>query len=373
MTPRERILSVYRGETPDVVPYMLDLSHWFYHKNRMPWDLSKAYALPETELIDYHKKMGVGFYLPNLAVFFSVGYPDDVTAETASRTIKGSPAITWRYKTPVGSIERTRVWHEQTYAWAIPDWGVRTEQDLRVLGYALSRRAFSPKWENYIAWRDYVGDSGLVYLPFGYSAVGQLLHYWMGVEATTYAIADWPHAVREYVESVNANNLECIRMLAQSPAEVVILGDNFSGDVQSPGFFGEWSAAFYREAVAILHAAGKYAAVHIDGRLRGALRMIAETGADCADAVTPAPMGDLTADECRAEAGSRFILSGGVSPDLWLPTASAESFREAVLRWLDLRRISPRLIANAGDQVPPGAVEDRITVMRDLVEQHGRL
>ena len=34
MTMRERILAVYRGETPDVVPYMLDLSHWFYHKNR---------------------------------------------------------------------------------------------------------------------------------------------------------------------------------------------------------------------------------------------------------------------------------------------------------------------------------------------------
>ena len=51
MTMRERILAVYRGETPDVVPYMLDLSHWFYHKNRIPWDLSVAYDKPEYELI----------------------------------------------------------------------------------------------------------------------------------------------------------------------------------------------------------------------------------------------------------------------------------------------------------------------------------
>jgi len=27
MTTRERILAVYRGQTPDVVPFMLDLSH----------------------------------------------------------------------------------------------------------------------------------------------------------------------------------------------------------------------------------------------------------------------------------------------------------------------------------------------------------
>jgi uroporphyrinogen-III decarboxylase len=101
--------------------------------------------------------------------------------------------------------------------------------------------------------------------------------------------------------------------------------------------------------------------------------MIRDTGADCADAVTPPPMGDLTAAECRDEAGEAFILSGGVSPDLWLPGASLEAFKAAVRDWLDLRRRSPRLIANAGDQVPPGADEDRIAIMRDLVETGGRL
>jgi len=370
---RERILSVYRGERPDVVPFMLDLSHWFYHKEHMPWDLSTAYTSPEMELIDYHKKMGVGFYMPNLASFYDVGYAEDVAAQTESRVINGSPAITWRYTTPLGSIERTRIWHEQTYSWAIADWGVKTEQDIRVLGYAMSRRNFAPRWENYIAWRDGVGDIGVVYMPFGYSAMGQLLNLWMGVEGTIYAIADWPATVREFVDAVNANNLECIRMLAASPAEVVILGDNFSSDTQPPRFFCEWSGAFYREAIRILHSAGKYAAVHIDGRLRGALGMIADTGADCADAVTPTPMGDLTPEQCRAEAGPDFILSGGVSPELWLPSSSREAFEAAVLRWLELRRISPRLIANAGDQVPPGAVEERIEIMRDLVEEQGRL
>ncbi len=47
-------------------------------------------------------------------------------------------------------------------------------------------------------------------------------------------------------------------------------------------------------------------------------------------------------------------------------------FKTAVMRWLELKRHSPDLIANAGDQVPPGAVEDRIHIMRDLVERYGR-
>ena len=32
MNLRERILDVYRGENPDQIPFMLDLSHWFYHQ-----------------------------------------------------------------------------------------------------------------------------------------------------------------------------------------------------------------------------------------------------------------------------------------------------------------------------------------------------
>lgn len=82
MTLRERILAVYRGETPDRVPFMLDLSHWFYQRNQVPWDLSKAYADPEWDLIQYHKEHEVGFYIANRAPFYNVSFSDDVKART---------------------------------------------------------------------------------------------------------------------------------------------------------------------------------------------------------------------------------------------------------------------------------------------------
>lgn len=370
MTLRERILTVYRGGTPDVVPYMLDLSHWFYHRNRLRWDLSEAYTEPERALIEYHKRVGAGFYVPNLAYLYDVRYPPD-TRVSVSKGDKGR-AITWRIETPLGSIERTRVWEDATYAWAIPGWGVKTEQDLRVLGHAMGGRTFSPRWDRFEAWDECVGDFGVIYLPLGYSGMGYLLNYWMGIEAAMYAVVDWPDTTHEVVDAINESNLRCLDMLADSPAQVLIMGDNFSSEIQPPSFFGVWSRPFYVEAIGRAHAAGKYVAVHIDGKLHGSLGMIRETGADCADAVTPGPMGDLTPRECGQEAGRDFILSGGVSPDLWLPSTDIELFRRAVLDWLDLRRRSPRLIAGAGDQVPPGAEEARITLMRDLVEEHGR-
>jgi len=163
-----------------------------------------------------------------------------------------------------------------------------------------------------------------------------------------------------------------IDVAAQSPAEIILIGDNFSTDIQPPHFFSRWSHDYYVEAIRRLHAAGKHVGLHLDGRLRGGLRMLAETDADAADAVTPTPTGDLTPEECRAEAGPDFILSGGVAPLLWLPQTPLEEFVQAVQRWLELRHASPRLIAAAGDQVPPGADESRIKLMGDLVETHGR-
>ena len=70
MTPRERILAVYNGETPDRVPYMLDLSHYYYHRFKKDWDLCNGYSEPERDLIDFNKAMGAAFYMPNQARFF---------------------------------------------------------------------------------------------------------------------------------------------------------------------------------------------------------------------------------------------------------------------------------------------------------------
>ncbi len=104
MTQRQRILSVFRRDTPDVVPFMLDLSHWFYHRHHLPWDLSKTHNKPDTALIDYHKQHGVGYYMPNLGSFYDVRYGYDVIAEVVKDYLPNGPQITWRYTTPLGSI-----------------------------------------------------------------------------------------------------------------------------------------------------------------------------------------------------------------------------------------------------------------------------
>jgi uroporphyrinogen-III decarboxylase len=282
------------------------------------------------------------------------------------------PEITWTIETPIGRIRRKRLWQEESYSWNVSEWGISTAQDLRVLADALSRIEFKPAFERHHQWSAALGDLGLLYMSIGYSAMGQLLNYWMGIEKTMFAAADMPEVLEDVVEAINTRLLDCVDLLCTGPAEVIILGDNFSSDVQSPRFCRTWSARFYREAFRRIQAAGKFSAVHVDGRLKGLLREFGGIGCNCIDAVTPAPMGDLTPQQCREEAGPDLILSGGVPPSVWSETASDDDFRRAVGEWLEIRKLSPRLIAAAGDQVPPKTPEHRIEMMRDLVERTGR-
>lgn len=371
MTERERILTVFSGKTPDRVPFFLDLSHFYYEKYRKPWDLLNGYEQPEHDLIDYHCAHQVGFYMPNQMIQYKTIYTDGINCTAWSQTENGIPEIHWRYQTPLGSIERVRVWEPSSYSWAIKKWGAETENDLRVLGQALTARTFLPMVDNYCAWSNYVGDMGIVHLTTGYSAMGYLMNYWMGIENTVYACLDWEDTLHEVVDSINATNLRLCEMLAKYPAPTVLMGDNFSSDIQPPSFFEEWSVNYYKKAIEIFHNAGKKVAVHVDGRLRGSIKMLTDCGADIIDAVTPSPMGDLTPSQCRAEAGDKVVLSGGVPPTLWLPDVPLERFEQSVMDWLALKKDGAAFVANAGDQVPPGAEECRINYMRELVEKHG--
>lgn len=204
----------------------------------------------------------------------------------------------------------------------------------------------------------------------GYTGLGSLISYYMGVENTIFAAYDEPELLHEYVDVFNAKMLEMVDLYCEGPAPHMIFTDNLSSDVQSPELFREYSFDHYRELAARLHAAGKTVSAHVDGRMNRILPVVAEAGIDVADACTPKPTGDLTPAEVRRQAGNMVIM-GGVSPRMWLPETGEKEFVAHVREWLDQRKVSPRIVQSAGDQVPPGTKLQRIKLMREIVEEYG--
>lgn len=81
-----------------------------------------------------------------------------------------------------------------------------------------------------------------------------------------------------------------------------------------------WSPTIYREVFApiikrqvdLIHQAGGIACFYDDGKLKESLPIIVETGVDCIETCTPAPMGDFDMAEAKRLYGKRVAFKGGM-------------------------------------------------------------
>jgi len=366
MTERERLIKVLKGETPDRVPWFADLGHWYRAESGQLWDLFKINSCTK-EVADLHREVKAGWYI-EVGSLHEEYYDDGVVRE---REIVGDCAVE-RFLTPIGEIYMERKWSQISFSWGITKLMVENMNDLEVLLYAIERRKYLPKYENWEEMERIGGDVGLGFPGLGYTGLGSLMSYYMGIQNTIYAIYENPEIIKRYINTYNKNHLQLVDLYCKSPAPHLIFTDNLSSDVQTPDIFRQFSFNHYKSIAEHLHAAGKTVSTHIDGRIDGIIGITAEAGIDVADACTPKPTGDLTPLEIRKQAGDNMILMGGISPVMWLPSTSEKDFIAHVKEWLDLRKINSRLVQSAGDQVPPGTELKRIKLVYDIMEEYGR-
>lgn len=365
MTERERFLTVVKGGTPDRVPYFLDLGHWHRAESGEKWNLFTISNCTE-EIAQLHREVKAGWYI-EVGSICEEYYDSGVERE---RTMDGDEVVE-TYSTPLGKVTMKRKWNGISSSWDITKHMVDDLDDLKVLTYAMGKKHFRPRYENWEEMERIGGDVGLGFPSLGYTGLGSLVSYYMGVESTIYAIYDDPDVVHEYVDTFNRAMLEAVDIASAGPAPHYIFGDNLSSDVQPPDIFREYSFHQYQEIATRLHRTGKTVSAHVDGRMNNILSIVEESGVDVADACTPKPTGDLSPAEVRRQAGNMVIM-GGVSPQMWLPATSEKDFIAHIREWLDLRKISPRIVQSAGDQVPPGTKLQRIKLLYDIVEEYGR-
>jgi len=345
MTERERLLMVLKGETPDRVPWFADLGHWFKAESGQQWNLFTINNCTK-EIADLHREVKAGWYC-EVGSLHEEYYVDGVVRE---KELIGDRVVE-RFLTPIGEIFMERKWSPVSFSWDITKLMVENMKDLEILQYAIERRKFKPKYENWDTMEQIGGDIGLGFPALGYTGLGSLMSYYMGVQNTIYALYENPEIMEKYINTFNKSHLELVDICCESPAPHFIFTDNLSSDVQPPDIFRQYSFDHYKSLSEHFHKAGKTVSAHVDGMLSNIIGVVAEAGIDVADACTPGPTGDLTPLEIRKQAGNNIVLMGGISAVMWLPSTSEKKFISHVREWLDLRKISNRLVQSAGDQV----------------------
>lgn len=367
MTPRERLLTVYTGQRPDSVPALADLSYWYAGNGGgkfIPGKTDGANRDKVESLLQLHRRTGAAIHV-NLGSFYRETHHASVRVDSGVR----GEIYFHRFETPVGTVEEQREWSPVTFSWPITHHMIQDVADLKVIRYVFQHIQYGANWDLFREVDEQVGELGLPLVQVPYTGMGFFMSRYAGVERTVLLAADEPAEFEATLAAINTAHAQVCRLMADGPSQVLIHSDNLTSDTHSPPWVLRYSGECYRTMTRIAHEHGKPIVTHIDGRLRGLLRTTRDLDFDGADAATPAPWGDLTPAECRAEAGPKYLLSGGVPPSSFNAGVPLSVFDAQVEAWLELRRQSPALIIAPGDQLPPDGDLNRVTRMVEMADR----
>ena len=361
MTQRKRLLAPFRGVKPDRPAWLADLSYWYEAAASLGTLAERFQGADGYKLL--HEELGVCYYYDYSSRIFDCSF-DGVDFNVVESP--GERAKSWR--TPAGSISEHWQYLETAQCWAHDTYAVKSPEDLRVLLDVWERTRFLPCPDVYSRLDAWIGDSGLPLAPAPRSPVPALLADWCGVENTVFLIADHEEQVGEILAAIDKANDAAFDAVTASPCELVHFCDNLDSSASTP-FFERWMRGYYEKRVAQLHRAGKFAVVHLDGRVRGLLPKLADCGFDGVESITPAPVGDVKIEELRALAGhGNTIIWGGVPGAMFCTPWGADDVRRQTILLLDTLGTDGRLVVGSADQIPPNGDPGYCRLIADAIE-----
>ena len=365
MTRRERILALLRREPLDRVPWNGDLDWWIrYLRETGQW--GERYA-GEMGRLRLHRDLGVGFYLQGHFPFRTV-YDGGVRVKTEKRG--NDTAVT--FETPLGTLREVQRYLPEGHSDAYTEHLLKDAEDLPVLRYVWEHTRYEPDYGLASRLTEAVGDLGVVLLYTPRTPFMELVTCLAGIENLVFAMDDDPEEFEALFEVMKTRFEEAAEITLNAPCDCVMIPENLSSEVVGPAYYRRYMAPLHRKWTARIREAGKYSFIHMDGTLAGLLEDVAGSGFDVLEALTPAPVGDLTWEEMDARVRGRSIVWGGIHGGYFTDVVSDEDFDEHVIRLLEFCKSHPgTFTAGVSDQVCPGSRPERIARVETLCEQYG--
>lgn len=370
MNWRERLLTVFSGERPYVMPWFADLNYW-----RPAQDMEEKLAdkwKGDEGLVRLHKDLNVGMFLSAPSVV-ECYYDDGVEViekteqrrrgkETSSSTTKTI------FSTPIGDIEEAWQYRKLTHSSAPTEYAVKTVADLKVLAYIGEHQDCESHYDDYLYYCKLWGDQGLPVCIIPRTPLADMFLRWAGILNATYLEADSPNEFAQAIYAMGRGQDKLYQIVAESPAELVEIGENLSSEVFGQRLFRKYAFDYYCQRINQLHEAGKKVGIHIDGTL-SLLPIVAETGLDFVESVTPAPVGDAEIEELRA-LSANMVIWGGLPGAMFAPPFTKDDLAEHVRRILNKYEHEGKFIIGTADQIPPNGNIGYVPYISELLEKH---
>ncbi len=395
-THKQRILSALKGEMPDSLPYVPRIDLWYnanvafdtlppQHRGRTQDEISRAQGwalhkiVPEFLKVDkpedtLHRALGI-YRLKEMVFDYKFSPAIDIEVH------RDGDYTTVVYHTPVGSVSTKTMYSDEmrragaSITW-IEEHVIKRPEDYRVVGYLFENIELVPNYERFRAWQKYVGDDGVPGTMIGLacSPMHHIQKEFLDATDFYFHYNDRQKELRGLAESVGHFFEQGLKLIADSPAELVLWGANVDDMITYPEYFEKEITPWIRKASATLGAKGKVAVVHCDGENFGLMDLIRDSGMHVAEAICPYPMTKVKIEEYYQRWGDKLTIFGGIPSNMVLAESATDDEFEAYLDHL-FKVIAPgkRFILGIADTTPPNAVFERLIRIGERVEKEARL
>jgi corrinoid protein of di/trimethylamine methyltransferase len=395
-TQRDRMLLAARGEMTDILPFAPRIDLWFHaNKTRgtLPPQYRSAESADEIALAEgwaLHKVIlefvhfGLDAIVDRVLGIYRIptqGFLTHLPEDVERRVEQKGDEIHVEYKTPKGVVSGTIVYTEDmrqagiSIPW-IKEHAIKDARDYEVLGYIFENMRVEAAYDGFSKWSDGIGENGL---PVLYAlTAGSPMHHIMKIllDATDfyYRHRDQKTIMEGLADKIGVYFKKVFEVVAESPAEVILVGANFDDMLTYPPFFKEYIAPWLREASGVLHNHGKLMLCHTDGENLGLMDLLADCGMDIADAVCPYPMTKVTVGEYYRRWCDKITIFGGIPSNILLEDIfSNEAFEAYMAELFDAIAPGTRFILGIADTTPPDASLERIRRIQEMVSHRGQL
>lgn len=352
MTPRERVLTLLRGNLPDKIP--------FTHCDR-------HFPRGQVEREARNRGLALLCYRPCFVESMS-------NVEVITKT-EGN-ILTRTYRTQVGNItERLKFGVGYNQARYGRDWkgmqprrveyAVKKPEDYDVLRFIVENTHYEPYYYPIEDQTKRLGNDGIVVASLLYSPFQRLLIQWVGPRLYIH-LTKQEEMIDEICGMLGKRyETELFPIAADSPSEVVLYGDNIDSILISPSVFERYHLPSYAKCARILHSRGKLLDVHMDGRLKDIAGLIKRSEVDIVEAFTLPPMGDLPINEALSMWGDKIIWIN--FPSSVSTLMGPEDVKKYLVEQLELMIPGERLllIASTENYLP----EENVMAMAGIMEK----
>jgi hypothetical protein len=188
----------------------------------------------------------------------------------------------------------------------------------------------------------------------------------MGFQRAVTMIWRHPKEMEELLALQEGDFIKMLEVCRGKPITELHFGDNMHQDMCSPPYFKRYMMPFYKRVLPRVKEMGMYSTAHWDGFVGQLLPLVAETGLNGLECVTPLPQGDVTLEQMN-EGMRGMFLRDGIPAVMMCPWTSLEALGDHVRNLIKL--FYPRLILGISDLTPANADFERIRFVKGIVEE----